>query len=340
MGILYLGVPMEVTAGSIRSFCKALTLDLRQLEEQLFKIECSLQELKDFCKKCDEDLSSLEMYDTRALFLECNEEFLPSSILKMRSLQSLSSQLEGEWLISLLSQNRLDTHFQPVVHADNPHQIFGYECLSRGIDESGGIISPARMFDAARKGDLLFQLDRAARMAAISNAHKKEVSGNLLINFLPTTIYQPEFCLRSTLEALEKSNYTSDRIIFEVVESEFIHDVPHLKNILSFYRERGYKVALDDLGAGYNSLMLMGELRPDLVKLDASLIKDADRDPFKGAIIKNICTLSKDFGITVLAEGVETGSEYHFLKDIGIDLIQGYYFGKPQADPVTEIKAG
>lgn len=157
---------------------------------------------------------------------------------------------------------------------------------------------------------------------------------------MPTTIYRPEFCLRTTFAAVNEYQLRTDQIVFEVVESESIHDVKHLNHILNYYRENGFRVALDDLGAGYSSLNLLHALRPDFVKLDMDLVRNIDQDPYKALVCRALLDLANDLGIPSIAEGVETVGEWQCIKEFGATYIQGYLFAKPgQEPPVPKVPA-
>ncbi len=96
---------------------------------------------------------------------------------------------------------------------------------------------------------MLFQVDLAARLSAIQEAVRHGVEDNLFINFTPNAIYDPKFCLRSTVRSVDEASLDHGRIVFEVTETEQAGDVEHLRNIVDYYRERGFRVALDDMGS-------------------------------------------------------------------------------------------
>jgi len=151
----------------------------------------------------------------------------------------------------------------------------------------------------------------------------------LFINFFPTVVYDPVHCLRTTREAMRETGLQPDQIVFEVVESEDIVDRGHLLDILTRYRAEGFRVALDDLGSGYASLNLLADLRPDFVKLDMELVRGAATDPLRRGLVQAIVRAARDEGIRVIAEGVETLEVAELLAEIGVSLLQGYYFGRP-----------
>ena len=194
------------------------------------------------------------------------------------------------------------------------------------------------MFKLARESDLLFNLDRQARETCIINSAKEKIDKKLFINFLPTVIYNPELCLKSTIALIDKFGFKPEDITFEVVETEDISDTDHLNTILSFYRKKGFKIALDDIGSGYSSLNNISKFCPDYIKVDLEIIRDIDKNKLQQEIFKALVAISKTTDIKVLAEGVETKEELDFVVENGATLIQGYYFGKPTKKPLKKIE--
>ena len=191
----------------------------------------------------------------------------------------------------------------------------------------------AFFLDAARRSGLLFNLDRMARLKAIEGASSYGISTHVFINFNPSSIYDPEYCLRSTLEAVKRSGLSPEKIVFEVTESDEVRDGVRLREILSYYRESGFGVALDDLGSGYGSLNLLASLRPDFVKLDIGLAEGLDHDPYRAAISRKLIELADELGVTVIAEGIETEEQWRWLADNGAEYAQGYLFARPASPP-------
>jgi len=130
----------------------------------------------------------------------------------------------------------------------------------------------------------------------------EKVPGKISINFLPNAIYEPETCLERTLETAQRVSFPKDNIIFEVTEHEKIENHDLLKDVFSTYRKHGFLTAIDDFGEGYAGLNLLSDFQPDLLKIDMNLIRNIDKDRVK--------------------------------RDLGIVLMQGYYFGKPALEQV------
>lgn len=237
-------------------------------------------------------------------------------------------------LIDILYRRRIETWFQPILKISDD-TIWGYECLLRGRTDEGEIIKPVDLIKWADRENLIFMLDRLSRETHIFNAANKIPnidSKFVLINYLPSSIYRPEFCLRSTSKAASSANVPPENIIFEVVETERIDDIDHLVSILDYYRKSGFKVALDDVGSGFSSLNILADLHPDLIKIDLTLIQRA-RD---SAIHRDVCQALVEIGrqrnVLVLAEGIETEEDKQFVTDIGADLMQGFLVGKPSME--------
>ncbi len=242
-------------------------------------------------------------------------------------------------LLEMFEQRRIETWFQPVVEARG-EKIWGYECLMRGRKTDGSLVGAPQLLEWARAENLIFMLDRVCRETHLENAGRLGLDSDVkfLINFLPTAIYQPQFCLQTSLAAMRKSGLMPSQIIFEVVESEKVADHEHLRKILEFYRQSGFGVALDDLGSGYAGLSLLGDLQPDLIKIDREIVAKSTGSKFHRDICASLIKLGKDNGQIVLAEGVETAEEKALMNQLGVDLFQGYFFGKPAPQPMTQYQ--
>lgn len=284
-----------------------------------------------------EVLTDTELGETRALFKPVGEELEVADIPRVDPLARLAGLGRSEWLLDLLSRNRLTCHFQPIVPARKPGEVYAQECLLRGVGEDGALISPGSILGAARESGMLFQTDLAARRAAILEAAARGIDTNLFVNFTPTSIYDPVFCLRSTVETVDAVGLPRENVVFEITESEDVGDPEHLSNIVRYYREQGFRIALDDLGSGYSSLNLAHRLRPDFVKLDMELTRDVDTDPYKAVIARKLLELAGGLGIRTIVEGVETTGELSWVQSEGADFVQGYHIARPSPEPLLSL---
>ena len=155
--------------------------------------------------------------------------------------------------------------------------------------EHGRAFSSYELFEVARETGLHSFLDRTARITAIETSAKYLARGvKRFVNFLPSSIYNPEYCLTHTFEAIERLSLDPKDFVFEVVETEQIQQLSTLQHIFEVYRSRGMSVALDDVGAGFSTIELMNRLEPDFVKIDRSLIDCCDQDEVKQQKIKTL----------------------------------------------------
>jgi EAL domain-containing protein (putative c-di-GMP-specific phosphodiesterase class I) len=222
--------------------------------------------------------------------------------------------------------------FQPIVDVRD-ESIFSYEALVRGTDgQSAGWVL-AQVNDTNR-----YRFDQACRVAAIKLAARLGMATNLNINFMPNAVYRPENCIRTTFAAAETYGFPIERIVFEVVENDELPNTARLIEIMSEYKRFGFLTALDDFGAGHAELNALSTFQPDILKIDMHLMRDIDRDPARQAIVRGIVAICRDLDVRVLAEGVETFAEYRWLAGIEIDLFQGYLFGRPAFESLSEIR--
>lgn len=213
--------------------------------------------------------------------------------------------------------------FQPIVNVRDK-SVYAYEALVRGPRGESADSVLSQITEKNR-----YQFDQACRVKAVKTAATLGMQTKLSINFLPNAVYEPAACIRSTFEACRTTGFSTEQIIFEVTEGEQIEDRPHLINIFESYRRFGFITAIDDFGAGYAGLNLLSEYQPNLVKLDMQLIRNIDKDRTKQAIVSGTVMTCHLIGCNIIAEGVETPGERDYLASIGIELMQGYLFGKP-----------
>lgn len=213
--------------------------------------------------------------------------------------------------------------FQPIVDLRDG-SVYAYEALVRGLDGEPSKTVLDQVTDANR-----FAFDQRCRVRAVELAAKLGVTCRLNINFMPNAVYEPSRCLRSTLEAAASYGFPIERIVFETTEDERVRDPAHLKAIMAEYKHQGFMTAIDDFGAGYAGLSLLAEFQPDIVKLDMALVRGIDTNLPRQAIIAGILGICRMLDVRVIAEGVETVAEMQTLRDLGIELMQGYLFARP-----------
>ncbi len=221
--------------------------------------------------------------------------------------------------------------FQPLVNLAK-QEVWGYEALVRGPQGESAWSVLSQVNEGNR-----YAFDQACRVKAITLAAQLKLDKVLSINFLPNAVYEPAHCIRSTLKAAKEVNFPAERIMFEITESEQVHDPDHLTRIFDYYNQQGFITALDDFGAGHAGLNLLSRFIPDLMKIDMQLVRDIDSNPTKQAIARGLIGICKELGITVLAEGLETRAEVDFYRQQGVEYMQGYYFAKPGFEQLPQV---
>jgi EAL domain-containing protein (putative c-di-GMP-specific phosphodiesterase class I) len=216
------------------------------------------------------------------------------------------------------------------VDADN-HSVYAYEALVRGPDGEGAFSVLSKVNEKNR-----YSFDQVCRVKAVKLAAKLGMEAMLSINFMPNAVYNPEYCIRTTLAAAQAAKFDTRKIIFELIETEDLDSLDHLVNIIRSYQEMGFKTALDDFGAGYSRYNILMASPPDILKLDMDLIREIHKLPNKQAVVAGILAMMSRLGGKVLAEGVETEEEYFWLRSQGISLFQGYLFAKPGFETLPE----
>lgn len=248
--------------------------------------------------------------------------------------QLLPSDMDAPGLLdAVLHAEQLTPVFQAIIAADG-ESIFGYEALIRGPKDTP-LHSPLALFDVAASAGRLVELDFMCRRLSIQRFMKLGLPGRLFLNVMPESLIKRDFREGLTSEFLKAVGLAMDRVIIEITEHAPIHDYDLVGRAVRHYRKMGFKVALDDLGAGYSGLRHWSELRPDFVKIDRHFTQGVDREPSKQQFLQSILQVSRDLGCQVIAEGVETSGEYRTLMGLRCPYVQGYLFCHPTTRPAT-----
>ena len=234
-----------------------------------------------------------------------------------------------KWLAWL---SKLDYAFQPIVNIHTGN-AFGFEALLR-CWEAVGFASIGEVFDRAYHDGVLHQVDLALRRKAIikfaefKGHHHIKLFYNLDNRLFDSRDYAPG----NTMGMLKQYGYSHNDICFEISEKHPFHDGMDVPKTFSAYRRQGYKIAVDDCGIGFSGLQLLYYAEPDYIKIDRFFIQNMGNDPKKRLVVSTIVNFAHFMGSLVLAEGVETLDEYSQCKEIGCDMIQGYFVQHPQLD--------
>jgi EAL domain-containing protein (putative c-di-GMP-specific phosphodiesterase class I) len=225
--------------------------------------------------------------------------------------QKFEQALDGVWVA-----------YQPIVRWPEK-EVFGYEALVRSTLPE--LSTPGQLFDAA---------ERLCRVQELGTRIRDAVSLTIPTAPQDSVIFTNLHALDLTndsLFALESPlSLYADRVVLEITERSSLHRIEDLRAKISSLRQLGFRIAVDDLGAGYAGLSSFSQLEPDIVKLDMSLVRGIDSSSSKAALVRSmvgVCT--QDLGMSVVCEGVETPGERDTLEQLGATLLQGYLFSKP-----------
>jgi EAL domain-containing protein (putative c-di-GMP-specific phosphodiesterase class I)/GGDEF domain-containing protein len=240
-------------------------------------------------------------------------------------------------LSSILTQSGLHSLFQPIICLSE-RRILGYEALTRGPSNSP-LHSPIALFAVARQAGRLSELEIACRQSACRRFNEQQLPGKLFLNVSPESLLEAAHQPGRTLQLLQDFGIPPSQVVIELTEQTPIDDFQLLQTALHHYRAMGFSIALDDLGAGYSSLRLWSELRPDYVKIDRHFIDGIHQDALKREFVGSILQIAKASRAQVIAEGIERPEELAVLTEMGVDLVQGYLLGRPQEHPPRDARA-
>ena len=240
-------------------------------------------------------------------------------------------------LSSILTHGDLHSLFQPIVSLSD-RRILGYEALTRGPSNSA-LHSPLSLFAVARQAGRLSELELACRESACRRFSQQKLEGKLFLNISPESLLEASHPPGRTLQLLQRYGIPPSRVVIELTEQTPTDDFGLLYNALYHYRDMGFSIALDDLGAGYSSLRLWSELRPDYVKIDRHFIDGIHQDAVKREFVGSMLQMAKASRALVIAEGIELQEELAVLIDMGVELVQGYLLCRPQEFPPRDARA-
>jgi len=335
-GRLFFWFPIPHTLKKVTSYLKQNAVEFELMQQRSgLSLNCQPGQAQEIARNLAQFLAPRELKETQVLWIPGNIQPQLQDFSDIASLQRFIKFSQSDWLVEMLAQKKFTSYFQPIVSIQDTSKIYGYESLLRGFNSEGNLISPEPILELATEAGLLPQLDQFARLNSINQFSQYQLNRHIFINFTPTAVYDPVFCLRSTVEAINAAGISHEQVVFEVVESDNFQDLEHLKAVLQYYREQGFLIALDDLGSGYSSLNLLHQLRPDFIKLDMGLIRDVHKNQYKALITAKLLEITQKLNIQTVAEGIECIEELNWLRQHGADLAQGYLIAKPSAVPAT-----
>ncbi|MDR5808442.1 EAL domain-containing protein [Caballeronia sp. LZ019] len=242
------------------------------------------------------------------------------------------AHLESE-LHDAIRANQFLLHYQPQYRVDTG-ALVGVEALLRWNHPQLGLISPGEFVPVLEESGLIVEaghwIIREAVQAAARLAAAAPDVRSVAVNVSPKQFRDPRL-VSVLMHAMKRSGIGADRITLEITESALIENVNDAQDVLSKIREMGVRIAIDDFGTGYSSLSYLARFRPDVLKLDKSFVNNIATDAMMRTVVEGVIDLAHKLGVTVVAEGVETGEQLERLRDARCDKMQGFLRARPVA---------
>lgn len=224
---------------------------------------------------------------------------------------SFGRSLETMWLA-----------YQPIVRVSD-RSLFAYEALLRSSEQT--LPNPGAVLHAAERLGRLSELGRSVRASAAAGAESLQPATLLFVN-----LHSQDLLDETLISPQSPLSQVAHRVVLEITERASLEGIPDARARITQLRRMGFRIAIDDLGAGYSGLTSFAALEPELVKLDMALVRDIDKSPLKAKLVSSLTVLCKELGMQVVAEGVETVQERDVLVELGCDFLQGYLLGRPE----------
>lgn len=234
-------------------------------------------------------------------------------------------------LSNAIEKNQLELYYQPQV--DTNKKLIGFEALLRWKHPVKGFISPEVFIPVAEKSGLIIEIGKwvmERTLQQMSDWDRMYHLSNLMfsINISPLQLMHRDFT-QDTLLTLSHHKISPERLKFEITETTFIYDQKRISSVIEHFSQLGIKWAIDDFGVGYSSLKSISDFAIDDIKIDKSLIMHIFDNESAAIVVHKTIELSREMGLNVLAEGIESEEYFEYLRDKGCNLFQGYHFARP-----------
>lgn len=233
--------------------------------------------------------------------------------------------LNNTAILKILSSKQLQTLLQPIVDLRTGEPI-GYEALTRG--PTGDYHYPSKLFKCAKEGGLLRPLEKACFKNAFISAGNILAKQKMFINVTPSFI-------EDLLDLDFLGGEDPSRIVFEITEQVPVENFRRVSDTCKILKRKGFLIAIDDVGSGYDRLRSVAELKPDYIKIDQPIVSSSVDSKQYQIVIKHLVALAAEIKCSVIAEGIETSNELLIMRSLGVSLGQGYLFSAPS--PVEQI---
>jgi diguanylate cyclase (GGDEF)-like protein len=227
-----------------------------------------------------------------------------------------------------LREDQFELWYQPIQQLGSG-SLRGYEALARWRHPTRGLVAPAIFVRLAEQNGSIFRLGEIVLQKACREAATWDRPLSVAVNLSPLQFRRPEPLVEAVKRALKDSGLEPSRLYLEITESSLMEDSAQTRRAINELADFGVKFSLDDFGAGYSSLAYIQNYPFSTIKIDRTFVANIQADRVSSAIVASVCVLAERIHMTVVAEGVETLVQSHALAELGVDLAQGYFYGRP-----------
>lgn len=254
---------------------------------------------------------------------------------RAQAIAMAEKRVKSEWtdmyyaIKKIISKKEIKLLAQPIIDVVTK-EIRAVEMLTRG--PAGTVLeSPLQLFSVARQTGMLYELEMLVIEKVLEQIKATKCRQNIFVNCTPLTLGNIRFT-RDLKKLMEQYNNISPmQITFEVTENDSIEGLKNFIYNIKMLRLMGYKIAMDDTGAGYSSLSTISEIMPDIIKIDRSVIQNIDKNSVKESMLQGLMLIAREAGSIVVAEGIENEEEASVLRRNNVDLAQGFFYARPAA---------
>ncbi|WP_077215429.1 EAL domain-containing protein [Bacillus dakarensis] len=294
--------------------------------------------LENIEKSLKQDFSYIEInFQCGYMFVEKKHNTLKDAIYKahqqaqaMAEKREQSKFNEMHYMISkIVSQKGIRILAQPIIDVQSK-EIRAWEMLTRGPKDTF-YESPLQLFSIARQTGMLYDLELVVLEKALEQVHSTGCRQDIFINFTPVSLGNHNIIKDVKRIMAKYKSIPPSQITLEITERDSIDEIEHLLHNVRTLRNYGFRLAVDDTGAGYASFNTISSVMPDIIKIDRSVIQDIDKNAVKESMLKGLLLVAKETGSLVVAEGIENAEEASVLSRNRVDLAQGYFFARPNS---------
>ncbi|WP_335502076.1 EAL domain-containing protein [Neobacillus drentensis] len=254
---------------------------------------------------------------------------------RRQALAMAEKRVKSEWnemvhsIKKIVSKQEIKLLAQPIIDVATK-EVRALEMLSRG--PAGTVLeSPLSLFSVARQTGMLYELELLVFEKVLEQIKATRCRQNIFVNCTPLTLGNIQFTRDLKKLMLQYPLISPAQITIEITENDSIDGLKNFIYNIKMLRLMGYKIAMDDTGAGYSSLSIISDIMPDIIKIDRSVISNIDKNSVKESMLQGLMLIAREAGSLVVAEGIENEEEASVLKRNNVDLAQGFFYARPTA---------